>query len=93
VTVTNAMRAEAAFAIEQGLRAIERCPTPLQVFLDHFEGLKRAFAVEQGVRAIARYRIPVCGEHGFYRSRCERLGLYHANGKVTHGCIKERGTY
>ena len=58
--VTNAIRAEAVFAIEQGLRAINR------------------------------HRIPTCIEHGFYRSRCERLGLYHANGKVTHGCIKER---
>jgi len=45
-------------------------------------------AVEQGLRAIERYRIPRCGEHGFAKSRCKQLGLYHANGKVTHGCVK-----
>ena len=55
--VTNALRAEAAFALEQGLRAIDR------------------------------YRSPTCTEHGFKVSRCRELGLYHAHGKTTHGCV------
>lgn len=59
-----------------------------QDMVTNYERAEAAFAIEQGLRAIERYRIPTCIEHGFTLSRCRKLGLYHANGKTKHGCVK-----
>lgn len=44
-------------------------------------------ALEQGLRAIERYKLTTCIEHG--GTWCRGKGLYHANGKVRHHCVKD----